>query len=45
LAAIFAFAALLIALSIAVFVIRRRRAAGDEGDGGATREKEVVEAW
>jgi hypothetical protein len=42
LAAIFAFAALLIALSIAVFVIRRRRAAGDDG---ATREKEVVEAW
>jgi hypothetical protein len=36
LAAIFAFAALLIALSLAVFVIRRRRAAG---------EKEVVEAW
>jgi hypothetical protein len=42
LAAIFAFAALLIALSIAVFVIRRRRAAGDDE---ATREKEVVEAW
>jgi hypothetical protein len=36
LAAIFAFAALLIALSLAVFVIRRRRTAG---------EKEVVEAW
>jgi hypothetical protein len=43
LAAIFAFAALLIALSIAVFVIRRRRATG--GDDDATREKEVVEAW
>jgi hypothetical protein len=42
LAAIFAFAALLIALSIAVFVIRRRRAAGDDG---ATPKKEAVEAW
>jgi hypothetical protein len=42
LAAIFAFAALLIALSIAVFVIRRRRATGDED---TTREKETVEAW
>jgi hypothetical protein len=45
LAAIFAFAALLIALSLAVFVVRRRRAAGDDDDGGTTREKEVVEAW
>jgi hypothetical protein len=46
LVAIFAFAALLIALSIAVFVIRRRRAAGDDGDdGGTSSEKEVVEAW
>jgi len=45
LAAIFAFAALLIALSIAVFLIRRRRSEGDGGDGGTTREKEVVEAW
>jgi hypothetical protein len=48
LAAIFAFAALLIVLSIAVFLIRRRRA-GDDGDGpggDAPRErKEVVEAW
>jgi hypothetical protein len=43
LAAIFAFAALLIALSIAVFVIRRRRATGDDDD--APREKEAVEAW
>jgi hypothetical protein len=41
LAAIFAFAALLIALSLAVFVIRRRRAADD----GTTPEKEAVEAW
>lgn len=42
LGAIFAFAALLIALSVAVFVIRRRRA----GDDDAPRErKEVVEAW
>jgi hypothetical protein len=46
LAAIFAFAALLIALSVAVFVIRRRRTPGDDdSDGGTTREKEVVEAW
>ncbi len=45
--AIFAFAALLIALSIAVFIIRRRRADGDGGgDGGAPqKKKEVVEAW
>jgi hypothetical protein len=46
--AIFAFAALLIALSIAVFIIRRRRAEGDggDGDGGAPQQKkEVVEAW
>jgi hypothetical protein len=42
LGAIFAFAALLIALSIAVFLIRRRRAPGDDDP---TREKEVVEAW
>ena len=42
LGAIFAFAALLIALSIAVFVIRRRRSGGDDEP---TREKEVVEAW
>jgi hypothetical protein len=42
LGAIFAFAALLIALSIAVFVIRRRRSGGDDE---RTREKEVVEAW
>jgi hypothetical protein len=41
LAAIFAFAALLIALSIAVFLIRRRRTS----EGGTGREKEVVEAW
>jgi hypothetical protein len=45
LGAIFAFAALLIALSIAVFIIRRR-ADGDDGDGDAPQEpKEVVEAW
>ena len=45
--AIFAFAALLIALSIAVFIIRRRRADGDGGDSGtpAEEKKEVVEAW
>jgi hypothetical protein len=42
LGAIFAFAALLIALSIAVFVIRRRRSGGDDEPA---REKEVVEAW
>jgi hypothetical protein len=44
--AIFAFAALLIALSIAVFIIRRRRADGDDGGPDAPQEKkEVVEAW
>jgi hypothetical protein len=45
--AIFAFAALLIVLCIAVFVIRRRRADGDGGqDGDAPPpKKEVVEAW
>jgi hypothetical protein len=42
--AIFAFAALLIALSSALFGIRRRRAAGDD-DGETPREKEVVEAF
>jgi hypothetical protein len=45
LAAIFAFAALLIGLSIAVFLNRRRR---DPGDGEGTpppSQKEVVEAW
>jgi hypothetical protein len=36
--AIFAFAALVILLSVAVFIIRRRRAAPE-------REKEVAEAW
>jgi hypothetical protein len=40
--AIFAFAALLIALSIAVFLIRRRRSPDDDEPA---REKEVVEAW
>jgi hypothetical protein len=48
--AIFAFAALLIVLSLAVFFIRRRRADGDDsggpGDDDAPRQKkEVVEAW
>ena len=47
--AIFAFAALLIALSVAVFVVRRRRDGRDDGDasdGDPPREKqEVVEAW
>ncbi len=42
--AIFAFAALLIALSIAVFVIRRRRSAGDDRETTGEK-KEVVEAW
>ena len=41
LGAIFAFAALLIALSVAVVIIRRRRS----GDGGEAQPKEVVEAW
>jgi hypothetical protein len=41
LGAIFAFAALVILLSTAVFVIRRRRSAGDAGES----PKEVVEAW
>ena len=46
LAAIFAFAALLIALSVAVFVIRRRRS-DDQGsdDDAPPPQKEVVEAW
>jgi hypothetical protein len=47
-AAIFAFAALLIALSIAVFVIRRRRSDDDRGgddDASKPPKKEVVEAW
>ena len=48
LAAIFAFAALLIVLSLAVFIIRRRR--GDSGEDGddappSPPKKEVVEAW
>ena len=45
--AIFGFAALIIVLAIAVFIVRRRRAGGD-GDGtpGAPEErKEPVEAW
>ncbi len=41
LGAIFAFAALLIALSVAVVVIRRRRSGGD----GEEQPKEAVEAW
>jgi hypothetical protein len=48
LTAIFAFAALLIALSIAVFIIRRRRADQDGGDDDGAPpppKKEVVEAW
>jgi hypothetical protein len=48
LAAIFAFAALLIVLSLAVFIIRRRRGdAGDDGDDAppSPPKKEVVEAW
>ncbi len=45
--AIFAFAALLNALSIAVYILRPRRGDGDGGgDGGAPqKKKEVVEAW
>ena len=48
LGAIFGFAALIIVLSIAVIIVRRRRASGDGGDGtpGAPQErKETVEAW
>jgi hypothetical protein len=46
LGAIFAFAALLIVLSLAVFFIRRRRADGDDDEGDAPPpRKEVVEAW
>ncbi len=41
LGAIFAFAALLIGLSVAVVIIRRRRS----GDGGEAKPQEVVEAW
>ena len=44
--AIFGFAALIIVLSIAVFIVRRRRAGGDDGTPGAPDErKEPVEAW
>ncbi len=45
LGAIFGFAALVIALSIAVIVIRRRRSGGGDDGEGAPREKEAVEAW
>jgi hypothetical protein len=45
--AIIAFAALIIALSVAVFVIRSRRRGGGGGDGDQQQAppKEVVEAW
>jgi hypothetical protein len=43
-AAIFAFAALLIVLCLVVFFVRRRRQ-GDEPGDSAPKEKEVVEAW
>jgi hypothetical protein len=45
LAAIFAFAALLILLSIAVLIIRRRRNDDDGDDAPPPPKKEVVEAW
>ncbi|HWK27831.1 MAG TPA: hypothetical protein VNS09_14805 [Solirubrobacter sp.] len=46
LGAIFAFAALLIVLSLAVFFVRRRRSGGDGDDDDAERRKqEPVEAW
>jgi hypothetical protein len=45
LGAVLAFAALLIALSIAVFVVRRRRSAGSDGSGDQGQPNEVVEAW
>jgi hypothetical protein len=43
--AIFAFAALLIALSIAVFIIRRRRDGDGPGGDSPREQKGVVEAW
>jgi hypothetical protein len=44
LGAIFGFAALIIVLCVAVFIIRRRRSA-DDGDAGEQQPKETVEAW
>ena len=42
--AIFAFAGLIVVLSLIVVVVRRRRTSGDDGGTGTPRE-EVAEAW